>query len=238
MWRYLFWIALVGWVVVAIGILPDLPEDTIVKGGVVEQGVANPRGLQRALNKLIYPARASREIYFNKPSILYVYESDEIKLNVETKALNSEEIDVAFKDLKGVVTHKTARVGGFLNAKLSGPPSEIEINPADQRLQTVTPGSTIIFSWFVRPIEIGKIPVRIDLFSQDSAAKEAPANPVQVMQDEWVVDSRGTNWAKYQIANLTPIGTAFVGGFTLFTGVLAWLGFKGFTRRGEQEQDL
>ncbi len=178
-----------------------------------------------------FPSR--RDVYFNKPDILYYEEPDEIKLAVEPKQLNEMEIDVAFEGLYGKVIHKNVKSGAFLTASLSAPKSLLEITAEDDRVRKVTGGTTIIFVWYVTPMKIGTIPIRLDLMSQDNASKDSPVNTIQVMQEEWVADARGMSWLKYQIVEFQPIGVAICGVGAAIASTLGFFGLKLFGEKAK-----
>jgi hypothetical protein len=105
-----------------------------------------------------------------------------------------------------------------------------------KHIQKVDYNAEILFSWFVTPLTIGKIPVRFDLFSQSSPEKDAPGRTIQVMQEEWVADARGLHWVKYELAELDPIAKAIMGLCAAIGAALAFVGVKnriqGWTGRG------
>lgn len=174
---------------------------------------------------------SKRDVYFNKPEVLYYEEPEEIKLVVEAKKLNETEIELKFDDLNGKVIRKTANIGAFVTASLSAPRSLIEITARDDRVQKVGGNEELIFAWFVTPLKIGNIPIRLDLTSQDNASKDAPVNTVQVMQEKWTANARGMSWVKYQIVEFQPIGVAICG---VGAAVASALGFFGLRLFGDK----
>jgi hypothetical protein len=166
--------------------------------------------------------------YFKKPDILYVEEYEEIKLIVVSAPLAESAIELRFKSLTGVISINRVpiRIGNYVSAVLTAP--DLDIKPGTgEHIQKVDRDSELTFSWFVAPLRVGKIPIRLDLFSQSSPGKDAPGIPINVMQEKWVADARGWHWVKYELAEFDPIGKAIVGFCAAIGGALAFLGIKG-----------
>jgi hypothetical protein len=170
--------------------------------------------------------------YFNKPESLYVYESAEIKLVIDSKLRTSAELASIFADLQGDQIYKPVKVGAFLTAKLSAPPDMLEITPVDARMEKVSADGELDFSWFVKPLQMGQIQVRMDLFSQDTGASDAPVEPVQVMQEDWLVDARGLNKVDFELSRIEPLRAAL---WTLVSGIGAVGSYFGLQRFFQKE---
>ncbi len=181
-------------------------------------------------NILVPSPKFKREIYFNKPEKLYYDELAEIVLSLESKALGADQVSLLFKNLEGTVEQQSVQVGAYLSAKLSAPASLLDIVPSDDKLRKITPQGETIFSWFVRPIDIGEIPIRLDLFSQDSPAKDSAVRPVQVFQENWTATAKGINWAKHVLSE-------YKWGFTAIGGVLGFFGVNTLLKRRENGAD-
>jgi hypothetical protein len=181
-------------------------------------------------NSIIPHADYKREIYFNKPEALYYDEPVEIVLSLESKALGADQVSLLFQDLEGQVEQRSVQVGAYLSAKLSAPASLLDIVPSDDKLRKVTPQGETKFAWFVRPVDIGAIPIRLDLFSQDSPAKDSAVRPVQVFQEDWTATAKGLNWAKYVLSQ-------YKWGFTAIGGVLTFFGVSTWLKRRDDDTD-
>jgi hypothetical protein len=163
-----------------------------------------------------------RQIYFNKPEELYYDEQAEIVLLLESKPLDAGRISLAFQNLEGKVEQRSVRVGAYLSAKLSAPASLLDIAPSDDKLRKIDPQGETRFAWYVRPVAVGVIPIRLDLLSQDDDSADSAVRPVQVFQDNWTATARGLNIAKYYLTEY-KWGLTAIGGLLGFFGVNTWL---------------
>lgn len=171
------------------------------------------------------PTNVPKVTYFNKPGIIYVGEPVEVKLIIVDSILKDFDVKLHFLSLTGdIFLNKEVRIGKYISAALSA--SDMDIRATSEHVQKVEKRDTAIFSWFVTPLKVGEIPIRLDLFSQDRPEKDAPGRTIQVMQEVWVADARGLHWIKYELAELTPIGNAIVGLLAALGAVLAFLGIK------------
>jgi hypothetical protein len=166
-----------------------------------------------------------REItYFNKPTVLYVGEPVEIKLVLVDQVWDNDDVQLNFLSLPGSISHNIVKVGSYVSAVLTAP--EVNIKANSERIQSVEADTPIIFSWFVEPLKIGKIPIRLDLFSQASPEKDAPGITIQVMQDEWVADARGLHWLEFEIAEFDPLSKTLIGLGGTIGALLAFFGVR------------
>jgi hypothetical protein len=170
-----------------------------------------------------------RHLYFNKPEILYYDEAAEIKLIVNSHAQSAGQISLSFQNLEGKVEQATVLVGSYLSAKLTAPASLLEIAPSDDRLRKIDPNRDTEFAWYVRPVEVGLIPIRLDLLSQDSQAKDSAVRAVQVFQENWTAEAKGLGKAKYVLSEYKWLFGA-VGAIAAFFGIDRW------RRRGDDNE--
>jgi hypothetical protein len=190
----------------------------------------SPVGDAASLNTL------EKAAYFNKPESLYVYESAEVKLVIDSKIRTSAELASIFANLQGDQIYKPVKVGAFLTAKLSAPPDMLEITPVDARMEKVTADGDLDFSWFVKPLQVGQIQVRMDLFSQDTDASGAAVEPVQVMQDDWLVDARGLNKVDYELSRVEPLRAALWTLVSAIGAVGSYFGLQRFFQKEPQKK--
>ncbi len=181
-------------------------------------------------NSIVPNAEYKRELYFNKPETLYYDEPAEIVLALESKALDADQASLSFQNLEGKVEERSVKVGAYLSAKLSADASQLDIVPSDDKLRKVATQGETKFAWFVRPVDIGAIPVRLDLFSQDSPAKDSAVRSVQVFQENWTATATGLNRAKYVLSE-------YKWGFTAIGAVLTFFGVNTWLKRRDDDAD-
>ena len=231
------WSALAGLIVVAIisfFFTPSAPGPIIVFEEIAITG-NDITGGNASGNQATRHASYNREVYFNKPEELYYDETSEIVLAIENKMKDEKTLSILFKNLDGKIEEKTIKSGAYLSAKLSAPPTKLEIVPADERLRRIDQQGETKFAWFVEPVDIGNIPIRLDLFSQDSDAKDSPANPVEIFQETWKATAKGLGWPKY-ILHDYKWGFSAIGGLLAFFGVNKLLKKKDEGDEGGEEE--
>jgi hypothetical protein len=181
-------------------------------------------------NSIVPNAEYKRQVYFNKPETLYYDEPAEIVLALESKALGPGQLTLSFQNLDGKVEERSVKVGAYLSARLSADPSQLAVVPSDDKLRKIAAEGETKFAWFVRPVDIGAIPVRLDLFSQDSPSKDSAVRSVQVFQENWTATATGFNRAKYVLSE-------YKWGFTAIGGVLTFFGVNTWLKRRDEDAD-
>ena len=195
--------------------------------GAIVFALLSPRGESlisgQSYENSVAPHRQyKRQVYYNKPETLYYGEPAEIVLSLESKALGADKVSLVFQNLEGKVEERSVQVGAYLSAKLSAPASKLDISPSDDRLRKIAPQGETKFAWFVTPVDIGPIPIRLDLLSQDSPAKDSAVRSVQVFQENWTATANGLDWVKYELSEY-KWAFAPIGGVLAFFGVNTWL---------------
>jgi hypothetical protein len=57
--------------------------------------------------------------------------------------------------------------------------------------------------------------------------KDSDAVPIRVLQDTWIVEAHGLEWARYWIDQIEPVQKYIFGIVAAVVATLAWFGFKG-----------
>jgi hypothetical protein len=170
---------------------------------------------------------------YNKPGTLLLGESTPVELVIKT----NEKQDTApfFKDLEGEIKKTTVLVASDMSAELTGPPDRLQITLRGDKMRTILSPVPVTWIWDVKPLKPGKAEVTLEVTSYIKSGKDKEPVPIRVLQDTWLVDARGLEWAKYQIEQIEPIQAFIVALGSMVVAVLAWFGIKGWGRKPDFE---
>ena len=164
-------------------------------------------------------------VSFNKPAVLDVGRSTTVQAVLSAKLL-TDPANV-FRNLSGEIeTTGPVTLGAFVTAKLTAPPSMLEITSTDTSLRKVEKDKDVVFVWYVRPLRTGSIPIDLAVVTQDQASADAPVQMSEVMHQDWRAKARGVDGLLYWIKELEPIRVAL---WTLISGIGSLLTFFGLT---------
>jgi hypothetical protein len=86
----------------------------------------------------------------------------------------------------------------------------------------------VTWIWDVKPLKPGKAAVTLEVTSYIKSGKDKEPVPIRVLQDIWLVDVKGLEWAKYQIEQIEPIRAFLFAMVAAVVAVLAWFGLRGW----------
>jgi hypothetical protein len=187
-----------------------------------------PPDISDELARAVASKMKSYPVEYNKPSNLLLGDSTPVQLVIKTN--EQQKIQPYLKNFEGQVTWATVRVANDISAQLTGPPDRLKITLRGDKMRTILSPDPITWVWDVEPLKPGPAQVTLEVTSYIKTGKDTEPVPIRVLQDTWLVEARGIEWAKYQIAQIEPI-QAFI--FTIITavaGVSAWFGIKGWKR--------
>ena len=196
-----------------------IPRNTTGAGTANNQLVRDrARDIARELQS--YP------VDYNKPANLQLGESTPVELAIKT----NEKQDTAplFKGLEGEVTEATVLVANDVSAQLSGPPDRLKITLRGDKMRTISSPVPITWIWDVEPLKPGKAEVTLEVTSYIKTGKDKEPVPIRVLQDTWMVEAHGLEWAKYEIEQIAAIQAFIAAVGTMVVGALAWFGFRGW----------
>ena len=172
-------------------------------------------------------------ITFNRPSILLVGDSIEVLAVLDANKLNEREKNDLFHELQGEPLEKSIHVHQYLSASLKADPDMISITPKDEKLRQPDEHGRIFWSWYIRPLRIGRIEISLDIFSQDSPLPGSPVSEALVLHETWTAEARGFELIKYYVSQFQPV---YAGLAAFATGVAAIIGFF-FSKKSEKSKD-
>jgi hypothetical protein len=167
-----------------------------------------------------YPAE------YNKPSTLMLGDSTAFQFAIKTNKL-----EPSFEGLEGRLAAATVLVANDVSAQLNGPPDRLQITLRGDKMRTISSPVPLTWIWDVKPLKPGPAHVTLEVTSYIKSGKDTQPVPIRVLQDTWVVDARGMEWAKYQIERIAPIQAFIFGIGATVVAALAWFGFSGFGKR-------
>jgi hypothetical protein len=174
-------------------------------------------------------------VEYNKPRALSLRESTPVELVIKTN--EKQNTAPYFKDLEGKVTAATVLVANDVSAELTGPPDRLKITLRGYKMRTISSPEPIAWIWDVEPLKPGNAHVTLEVTSyiQGGYGKGPEPVPIRVLQDTWLVEAHGIEWAKYQIEQIEPIRAFIFAIVTAVVGVFAWFGIKEWKGKGKED---
>jgi hypothetical protein len=169
-----------------------------------------------------YPAE------YNKPGALLLGDSTAVQLVVKTN--EQQKTEAYFKGFEGAVAVATVLVAKDISAQLTGSSDRLKITLRGDKMRTILSPVPITWIWDVEPLKPGPAQVTLEVTSYIKTGKDTEPVPIRVLQDTWLVEARGLEWAKYQIAQIEPIQAFVLTLGTAVATVLAWFGIRGWKR--------
>jgi hypothetical protein len=189
---------------------------------------SNKRAIALAEKFRSYPA------IYNKPGILSLGESEPVQFLIEIDD-DGQQVVRLFEGFKGKMTKETVVAANDISAELTGPPDMLQITSRGGKMRTISSPVPVAWLWDVTPLRPGKAHVTLEVTSYIKNGKDKQPVPFRVLQDTWVIEAHGMEWAKYQIKQIEPIQAYFLGVCGTIIGALAWFGFKGWGRKPDFE---
>jgi hypothetical protein len=171
---------------------------------------------------------------YNRPQKLWLGDSTQVQLVIKTN--EQQDTKPYFKDFEGQVINAMVLVARDVSAELTGPPDRLQITLRGDKMRTSWSPEPIMWIWDVKPLKPGPAHVTLEVTSYIKTGDDKEPVPIRVLQDTWIVNATGLEWAKYVVGEIEPI-RAFV--FAMAAGVvavLAWFGIRGL-RRGHGSLD-
>jgi hypothetical protein len=180
----------------------------------------------------IVEKKARVDATFNKPDHLRLGTSHPVQLILVAdpgKPANQQ-----FVGVPGMITTKEIEVGRAVSAILTSDKEVLQITSRVDKVQTFS-GENLSWVWDVKPLKPGKTLVTLEVMSH-LKPKDGPeqVSMVRALQETWLIEAEGLEWAKYYWNEYDWLRTAVYGIVTGFVAVLGYFGFKGFGKKTEE----
>lgn len=171
------------------------------------------------------------EATFNKPSHLKLGNTDTVQLIVHIKPI--DDVSSAFQHLQGPIVSKLINVGSALSTTLTADKETLQISPRTGLIQTFN-GNDVSWLWDVKPLKPGKTLVTLEVMSHTKTNGIEQVSKETALQETWQVEAEGLEWAKYYWNEYEWLRNGVYGIVAGILAILAWFGFKGFSKKTEE----